>query len=40
MTNSLGVAPVGQVDDRLLPTDPQFTTNLAEAYESVPWDPI
>jgi branched-subunit amino acid aminotransferase/4-amino-4-deoxychorismate lyase len=39
-TNSLGVAPVGQVDDQLLAIDAEFTQSLAEAYESVPWDPI
>jgi hypothetical protein len=37
VTNSLGVAPLGQVDDQLLPTDPEFTRQLAESYESVPW---
>ena len=40
VTNSLGVAPLGQVDDQLLPTDPGFTRQLAESYESVSWDPI
>jgi branched-subunit amino acid aminotransferase/4-amino-4-deoxychorismate lyase len=40
VTNSLGVAPVGQVDDQILRTDPAFTRRLAEAYEAVPWDPI
>jgi branched-subunit amino acid aminotransferase/4-amino-4-deoxychorismate lyase len=40
VTNSLGVAPVAQVDDQLLPADPEFTRTLTEAYESVPWDPI
>ena len=40
VTNSLGVAPVGQVDDQPLPTDAEFTRNLTQAYESVPWDRI
>lgn len=40
VANSLGVAPVGQVDDQILPIDPEFTQNLTEAYESVPWDRI
>lgn len=40
VANSLGVAPVGQVDDQILSTDPEFTQNLTEAYESVPWDRI
>jgi branched-subunit amino acid aminotransferase/4-amino-4-deoxychorismate lyase len=40
VTNSLGVAPVGQVDDQPLPTGPEFTRDLSEAYESVPWAPV
>lgn len=40
MTNSLGVAPVGQVDNQVLTTDPGFIRDLAEAYDSVPWDRI
>jgi branched-subunit amino acid aminotransferase/4-amino-4-deoxychorismate lyase len=40
VTNSLGVAPVAQVDDLTLPADPDFTRDLTEAYESVPWQPI
>ena len=40
VTNSLGVAPVGQVDDLVLPADPDFIRDLTEAYDSVPWDRI
>lgn len=40
LTNSLGVAPVGQVDDQILASDAGFTQRLTDAYESVPWDPI
>jgi branched-subunit amino acid aminotransferase/4-amino-4-deoxychorismate lyase len=40
VTNSLGVVPVERVDDQTLPTDPEFIRNLAEAYQSVPWDRI
>jgi branched-subunit amino acid aminotransferase/4-amino-4-deoxychorismate lyase len=40
VTNSLGVAPVTRVDDLMLPVDADFTRDLAEAYESVPWQPI
>jgi branched-subunit amino acid aminotransferase/4-amino-4-deoxychorismate lyase len=40
VTNSLGVAPVGQVDNQVLAADPEFIRNLTEAYESVPWDRI
>jgi branched-subunit amino acid aminotransferase/4-amino-4-deoxychorismate lyase len=40
VTNSLGVAPVGQVDDHVLPADPGFIRTLTEAYAAVPWDRI
>jgi branched-subunit amino acid aminotransferase/4-amino-4-deoxychorismate lyase len=40
LTNSLGVAPVGQVDDQVLASDAEFTQRLAYVYESVPWDPV
>jgi branched-subunit amino acid aminotransferase/4-amino-4-deoxychorismate lyase len=40
LTNSLGVAPVGQVDDQVLASDAGFIQRLAEAQESVPWDPV
>ena len=40
VTNSLGVAPVGQVDDQVLASDAEFIQCLTGVYESVPWDPI
>jgi branched-subunit amino acid aminotransferase/4-amino-4-deoxychorismate lyase len=40
VTNSPGVAPVRQIDDQVLGVDPDFIRNLAEAYDSVPWDRI
>jgi branched-subunit amino acid aminotransferase/4-amino-4-deoxychorismate lyase len=40
VTNSLGVAAVGQVGDLMLPADPEFIRGLAEAHESVPRDRI
>ena len=40
VTNSLGVAPVGQVDDLALSADPDFIRDLTEAYDSVAWDRI
>jgi branched-subunit amino acid aminotransferase/4-amino-4-deoxychorismate lyase len=40
VTNSLGVAPVGQVDHQLLSPDPGFIRDVADAYESLPWDQI
>lgn len=40
VTNSLGLASVGQVDDQVLTADPGFIRDLTEAYDSVPWDRI
>jgi branched-subunit amino acid aminotransferase/4-amino-4-deoxychorismate lyase len=40
LTNSLGVTPVRQVDDKILSLDPGFTRDVVDAYESVPWDQI
>jgi branched-subunit amino acid aminotransferase/4-amino-4-deoxychorismate lyase len=40
LTNSLGVTPVGQIDDQFLASDTEFTQHLADVYASVPWDPI
>ena len=40
LTNSLGVAPVRQVDEQILFIDPGFTRDVVDAYESVPWDQI
>lgn len=40
VTNSLGVAPVSQIDDQALAEDPGFIRSLTEAYESVPWEPV
>jgi branched-subunit amino acid aminotransferase/4-amino-4-deoxychorismate lyase len=40
VTNSHGIAPVGQLDDRTLPVDDALMTVLTQAYESARWDPI
>jgi branched-subunit amino acid aminotransferase/4-amino-4-deoxychorismate lyase len=40
LTNSLGVAPVRQVDDQILSADPGFIRDVVDAYESLPWDQI
>jgi branched-subunit amino acid aminotransferase/4-amino-4-deoxychorismate lyase len=40
VANSLGVAPLAQVDDQAIAADPEFFRTLAEAYESVPWQQI
>jgi branched-subunit amino acid aminotransferase/4-amino-4-deoxychorismate lyase len=40
LTNSLGISPVGLVDDQVVPTDAGIMTTLAGLYQSIPWDPI
>jgi branched-subunit amino acid aminotransferase/4-amino-4-deoxychorismate lyase len=40
VTNSHGIAPVGQIDDLILPVDSTLTRMLTEGYESSGWDPV
>lgn len=40
VTNSRGIAPVGQVDEHPFGVDGQFMSALTDAYESAPWDRI
>jgi branched-subunit amino acid aminotransferase/4-amino-4-deoxychorismate lyase len=40
VTNSHGIAPVGQIDDVSLPVDGTLLATLAEAYESAGWNPV
>jgi branched-subunit amino acid aminotransferase/4-amino-4-deoxychorismate lyase len=40
VTNSRGIAPVTEVDERKLRVDREFMTLLADIYESAQWDPI
>ena len=40
VTNSHGIAPVGQVDDLTLPVDKALMPALTQAYESAGWDQI
>jgi len=40
VTNSRGIAAVGQIDDLGLPVDLELMKTLTQAYESAPWDPI
>ena len=40
VTNSHGIAAVGQIDDLILPVDDALTRTLTQAYESASWDPI
>ncbi|MGE5292567.1 MAG: aminotransferase class IV [Micromonosporaceae bacterium] len=40
VANSLGIAPVGQVDGQALPVGAEIMKTLADIYEHIPWDPI
>jgi branched-subunit amino acid aminotransferase/4-amino-4-deoxychorismate lyase len=40
VTNSHGIAPVGQVDELTLPVDSALMPALTQAYESAGWDQI
>jgi len=40
VTNSHGIAPVGQVDELTLPVDSALMSALTQAYESAGWDQI
>ena len=40
VTNSHGIAPVGQVDELTLPVDTALMAVLTQAYESAGWDQI
>jgi branched-subunit amino acid aminotransferase/4-amino-4-deoxychorismate lyase len=40
VSNSIGITPVSQIDDHIFPVDTELMATLAQAYESVSWDPI
>jgi branched-subunit amino acid aminotransferase/4-amino-4-deoxychorismate lyase len=40
VTNSHGIAPIGQVDELTLPVDSALMSALTQAYESAGWDQI
>ena len=40
VTNSHGIAPVGQVDELTMPVDDALMPALTQAYESAGWDQI
>jgi branched-subunit amino acid aminotransferase/4-amino-4-deoxychorismate lyase len=40
LANARGVAAVSQVDETRLPTQSERVRTIADAYASVPWDPI
>ena len=40
ITNARGIAPVGRVDDTVVPTDAPFVSTLMQMFDAAPWDPI
>jgi hypothetical protein len=40
LCNSCGWAPVGRVDDLIIPQDETFTGVIAAAIDGCPWDEI
>ena len=40
VTNSHGIAPVGQIDDLTVPVDGALMSVLMQAYDSAGWDPL
>jgi branched-subunit amino acid aminotransferase/4-amino-4-deoxychorismate lyase len=40
VTNSTGIAPVGRVDDKEIPQNPEIAERLTGLYASIPWDVI
>jgi branched-subunit amino acid aminotransferase/4-amino-4-deoxychorismate lyase len=40
VTNSIGIAPVGQINDVSLPVHGELMKTVSRVYNSVPWDPI
>jgi branched-subunit amino acid aminotransferase/4-amino-4-deoxychorismate lyase len=40
VTNARGIAPVGRIDDIILPVDDALMNTLTAAYEAAGWDPL
>jgi branched-subunit amino acid aminotransferase/4-amino-4-deoxychorismate lyase len=40
VTNARGIAPVGRIDDIVLPTDPSLVSTVMQMFAAAPWDPI
>ena len=40
ITNSRGIAPVGRIDDTLLPTNGALVASVMQVFDEAPWDPI
>jgi branched-subunit amino acid aminotransferase/4-amino-4-deoxychorismate lyase len=40
ITNSRGIAPVGRIDETILPTDAELVSTVMRMFAAAPWDPI
>ncbi len=40
VTNARGIAPVGRIDETILPTDAELVTTVIRVFAAAPWDPI
>lgn len=40
ITNSRGIAPVGRIDQTILPTDAELVSTVTRVFDAAPWDPI
>jgi branched-subunit amino acid aminotransferase/4-amino-4-deoxychorismate lyase len=40
ITNSRGIAPVGRIDETILPADAQLVSTVMSLFDAAPWDPI
>ena len=40
VANSIGIVPVGRIDELTLPFDDRLMASVRDRYDAVPWDPI
>ena len=40
MPSSRGIAPVGRIDETILPTDAELVSTVMRLFDAAPWDPI
>ena len=40
VTNSRGIAPVGRIDETIVPTDSKLVSSVVQMFDAAPWDQI
>jgi Branched-chain amino acid aminotransferase/4-amino-4-deoxychorismate lyase len=40
ISNSRGIAPVGRIDETVVPTDGELVSTVIRLFDAAPWDPI